>query len=355
MARPAPPRVAICVATYRRPLLLRALLDSLARLEFTPGEAPELHLIVVDNDAAASAHRMTDEVAQSLRWPVTYLVEPQRNIALARNRGVEAALAWGADLVAFVDDDERVTPAWLATLLAVQREYGADVVHGPVVPCLPHGTPDWLVRGGGFLRQRNTTGSRARSAATGNALVRARLLEEGSAEPFDPAFGLSGGSDALFFTRCERSGATIVWADDAVVEEHTIGERTRASWSVRRAFREGNAALFCERAQPSATRQEGRQVLRGFARLALGLGSAVTVPFAGRAGLLRAARHLAYGVGTLSALGGHRYFEYARGDEVDGVRSNGGVRVEPDPIAGNGGARTRPAPTWPSPRQGSGS
>jgi succinoglycan biosynthesis protein ExoM len=260
---------------------------------------------------------------------------------MARNRGVEAALAWRADLVAFVDDDERVTPAWLATLLAVQRKYGADVVHGPVVPCMPYGTPDWLVRGGGFLRQHNATGSRARSAATGNALVRARLLEEGPAEPFDPAFGLSGGSDALFFTRCEWSGASIVWADDAVVEEHTIGERTRASWSVRRAFREGNAALFCERAQPAETRQSGRQVLRGFARLALGLGSAVTVPFAGRAGLLRAVRHLAYGAGTLSALGGHRYFEYARGDEVDGVRLTGSAQMAEDPVSGNGSVTPR--------------
>ena len=51
-------RVAICVATYRRPHGLLALLQSLDALVFD-GIAPEVRVIVADNDEAESARAAT--------------------------------------------------------------------------------------------------------------------------------------------------------------------------------------------------------------------------------------------------------------------------------------------------------
>jgi succinoglycan biosynthesis protein ExoM len=176
-----------------------------------------------------------------------------------------------------------------------------------------------------------TTGQPLGYAATGNALVAARLLARHAPAPFDPAFGLSGGSDSLFFSRCRREGASIVWADEAVAEEFASSERASARWLLWRSFREGNAALFCERAQPPGFRRSGRQLLRGCTRLVFGAANAMSAPLRGRAGLLRSARHFAYAAGTFTALAGYRHYEYAQRQEQP---VTGGSR-EKSPGAGN--------------------
>jgi succinoglycan biosynthesis protein ExoM len=305
-------RVAICIATYRRPVLLRHLLDSLAALEFPAHGAPELHVIVVDNDADGTAAAPVDAARATMPWPVTYRVEPVRNIASARNRGVAEALAWGADFAAFVDDDERVSASWLATLLDVQARYAADVVQGAVLSVLPEATPDWLRRGSGFDHPRRATGESLRYGATSNALVSAHLLARYGPEPFDLDFGLSGGSDMLFFARCQRAGATLVWADEAVVEELISPRRASTRWLLQRAFREGNVTLHGEWAHLPAARQVTLQVLRGCARVFFGVGNTLLTAVGGRARALRGARHFAYAAGTFAALCGYRYYEYLR-------------------------------------------
>jgi hypothetical protein len=96
------------------------------------------------------------------------------------------------------------------------------------------------------------------------------------------------------------------------VEEVVPARRTRPDWLLRRAFREGNASLYAERAQRPGSRQTGRQLLRACARVAYGLGHAVRVPVGGRAAMLRSARQFAYAAGTFAALAGHRHYEYGR-------------------------------------------
>ena len=49
-------KVAICIITFRRQEGLKRLLDSLNRLEFKQQPAPDLQLVVVDNDSAGLAH-----------------------------------------------------------------------------------------------------------------------------------------------------------------------------------------------------------------------------------------------------------------------------------------------------------
>ena len=53
---------------------------------------------------------------------------------MARNTGVERS---SGELVAFVDDDVRASPGWLAALLGAAREHGdVDVFTGPIRPSL---------------------------------------------------------------------------------------------------------------------------------------------------------------------------------------------------------------------------
>lgn len=303
----APPRVAVCINTYQRPRGLRELLGSLRALTLSPGEA-ELFVVVVDNDAAGSARQVVE--GTPLPFPLCYTVEPERNIALARNRGVALALERGCDWVAFVDDDETVDPGWIRQLLAARRRYGADVVAGAVRPLCPPGTPRWLQQGLFYGAAERRTGARLHVAATHNALVAARLLDDPRG-PFDPAFGVAGGSDSHLFMRLHGAGARLVFSGEAVTYEHVPATRARAGWVLRRAFRVGNTAVLCERALPTGT--PARRLARATAHLVWG--AAGVLPRAalrGRGAALRALWNVAYGCGAWAGLLGVRYREYAR-------------------------------------------
>ena len=102
-----PPHVAVCIATYRRPLGLRRLLASLAALEFTQIPAVKLTLVIVDNDASTPPDPTLQIELASGPYPVIYVVEPSRGLAAVRNACLDHVPA-DADFVACVDDDEWV-------------------------------------------------------------------------------------------------------------------------------------------------------------------------------------------------------------------------------------------------------
>src|SRR5215469_8442858 len=75
-----PIRVAVCVATFRRPRPLETLLGALSQLSFAKVPAPAIQIIVVDNDATQSAEPVCRRLANS-PWLIRYECEPQRGIA----------------------------------------------------------------------------------------------------------------------------------------------------------------------------------------------------------------------------------------------------------------------------------
>jgi succinoglycan biosynthesis protein ExoM len=242
---------------------------------------------------------------------VTYDVEPERNIARARNRSVALARAGGADWLAFVDDDEEVAPRWLAALCEVAERFGGEVVSGAKRPRCPEGTPAWLVRGHFYGQNEQRTGVELDVAHTGNALVAARLLER-LPEPFDPRFGLTGGSDSHLFMRLYRDGVRIVSAGEALTYEHIPASRARPQWVLRRAFRVGNTAILCERGMPAGEGRPWSRLAKATARLALGVVSLPLALVRGRGAAMDAAWNVVYGMGAWAGLFGFRYLEYSR-------------------------------------------
>ena len=221
--------LAVCVATYRRPEGLRCLLGALARQRPTPG--CDWHVVVVDNDAAASAAAIVREFEPLLAREVHYAVEPQRGVASARNRSVQCAGC--VDWIAFVDDDEVPPPNWLASLLASQRRFGADIVNGPVVARFEPGGPSWIGALPHFKSPVLPTGTPLAEATTGNTLVARRLLGDA---PFDVVhFNEWGEDDTDCFLRLGQDGATIVWsAEEPVVTTVPLG-RQSLGWALRRS------------------------------------------------------------------------------------------------------------------------
>lgn len=228
-----PIHIDICIATYRRPVLLRQLLESIERQQLPV--MVFLKIIVVDNDVSESARDVVAAFAGHSLWPVQYDVEPEKNIAKARNRTLSHATG---DYVLFVDDDEYADDWWIRNLLKAATGFNADVVFGPVLPVYQDNTPEWIVKGKFFERPRFATGTIRSNGATGNTLVKRYCLEMVTVF-FDLQYGVTGGEDIDFFNRIGLCGLRMVWCDEALVYEVVPPERMTIQWLTGRALRGG--------------------------------------------------------------------------------------------------------------------
>jgi succinoglycan biosynthesis protein ExoM len=304
--------VAVCVATCDRPDGLRRLLAGLAAQRFAKVPQPRVEVVVVDNHASECGRAVCDAVRGEFPFPLEYAVEARRGIPHARNRAVALA-APRADFLAFVDDDEVPEPSWLDELLAAQHAYGADAVAGPVLPHLGSSARGWVRAGSFFDRERHPTGAQLQFTRTGNVLVAASAFAR-SAEPFEPRFAASGGSDTFFFARLVDEGGTIVWADDAVVQEWVPASRQRVSWVVLRSYRGmiDYVQLVLER--EGTLRARGGMALHAVRLL---VGALIRLPFAAAYAvrdrgvrLVRTLQRAGRGAGALAAVLGRRHGEY---------------------------------------------
>ncbi|MBT8495876.1 MAG: glycosyltransferase, partial [Deltaproteobacteria bacterium] len=238
------PRVAVCIATFKRPKGLDRLLEGISRLRYR-GPEPKVRVVVVDN--APGSDSQAGQVCERWRSEIPDLVfeeEPEQGISFARNKGLDAA--GEVDFIAFIDDDEAPAPEWLDELLGVQRHYDADVVRGPVLPRFENDPEEWVVKGRFFERPRYPTGTVLDRAFTHNVLFRYDPF--GRDYRLSPKYARSGGSDTHLFHRMYLDGATIIWADDAVVYEWNPASRQTREWLLRRQYRFGlvRAAIDAE-------------------------------------------------------------------------------------------------------------
>ncbi|HTE49584.1 MAG TPA: glycosyltransferase family 2 protein [Kofleriaceae bacterium] len=302
-------RIAVCMITYGRPAGLRRLLDAIAGQTFE-GAAPDLRIIVVDNDAAGGAREVCDAARAAMPWPLVYEIEPRRGIPIARNRCVALARP-ESDWIAFVDDDEEPAPGWLAELIRVRDEYDADVATGPVVPRFVGEPPGWAIRGRFFHRRRFPTGTLRDRAFTNNVLFRASIFDEVRPN-FDERMVMTGGSDTHFSRRVHRAGYRIVWADQAEVHETFPASRMAARWVYQRAYRTGTTTAFITRDIRPLPVAAARLVSDAAYRLLVGTVLAAFGWVAGGHRTVLGVRHICYAAGMLVGLFGGRYEEYRR-------------------------------------------
>lgn len=298
-------RVAICVATFRRPDLLCLLLEGISQLTFERVQPPEIRIIVVDNDDLRSAEQVCSNPL--IRWPVKYVVEARRGITYTRNRAVAEAMP--VDFVALIDDDEVPSPYWLDELLWTQAHFNADVVSGPVLPRYTPDVAEWVRRGGFFDGRVSTTGAIRRACATNNVLIGTHVFTQ--VPEFDDAFALSGAEDTDFFLRVWKAGYKIVWSQDAVVFEAVSAERGTVSWILRREYQTGNGWIFCEAGIDNRPRTRALRLLKAAGHIVIGSAAATgSVLSLNKVAIVRSLRRVSLGTGMLAALVGHRFLAY---------------------------------------------
>jgi glycosyltransferase involved in cell wall biosynthesis len=229
------PKIAVLVATFRRPQQLMLLLDSLGE-QVNP---PDFDIIVVDNDPARTGIIALGGRRSYSGHRITVAHEPIAGIAAARNRALDLASHYS--YVCFVDDDEVVDQNWLANMMRAFDLYAADVVSGPVRSVFVSPVPRWAVSGKFFGSAPFVTGQLMRDAATNNIAFRRSALERFGPARFDSRFSEAGGSDIFLTAQLATGGARIVWDDSVVVTEIVPPARCSPSWIQLRAIRTGGS------------------------------------------------------------------------------------------------------------------
>jgi hypothetical protein len=303
--------VTVAVLTFRRPDDLSALLPVLT--EQVQGASLPARILVVDNDPDGGAGEHVAALAAA-GAPVRYVHEPAPGIAVARNRAIEESL--DADLLVFIDDDERPVDGWLQFLLDTHAKSGADGVVGPVASRFTGELDPWIAGGGFFTRRRLATGAEVAVAATNNLLLDVRSIERRGLR-FDLRLGLIGGEDTLFTKLLTSTGGRIVWCAEAMVHDIVPADRMTRTWVVRRAFRMGGSASRVEVLTAGSFRRRTvartRQLALGLSRLGAGavrltLGALTRSPAKRAAGV----RNCARGLGLITGAFGLEYREYRR-------------------------------------------
>jgi glycosyltransferase involved in cell wall biosynthesis len=197
-------------------------------------------IVIADNDHRQSAKQVVLDFAATSSIPTVYCVEPEQNIALARNKALSKA---EGDFIAFIDDDEIPTVNWLYNLLDACNSYNADGVLGPVKPQFEHVPPQWVTKGRIFERPEHDNGHRLdwSETRTGNVLFKRKILA-GVDYAFRPAFG-TGSEDVDFFRRMIGNGMTFVWCNNAVVYEIVPPQRCKRSYLLKLALLRGGNSL----------------------------------------------------------------------------------------------------------------
>jgi len=223
------PAIDICIATYKRPESLAALLDSLSRQRVTDFT---MRLLIVDNDPQNSAKNTVDQFSAGSSIRIKYACEAIQGIAHARNRALANVQA---EYFAFLDDDETVPEDWCSLMLQALERHEADVVFGPVRSLLPSNAPDWARIHPYFKRQSMPTGTPVTTGQTNNVLVRTQSLGS-PRQSFDTKYSLTGGEDTDFFLRLHRAGKKMIWCDEAMISEKVPSHRLTIGWICRRGY-----------------------------------------------------------------------------------------------------------------------
>lgn len=302
------PHVSICIPTYRRTAALQRLLSGVRQLSFFKVPAPDVSIVVVDNDVSESAK----ETCQSARlpWRLKYVVEPHRGIAQARNRAIRESAE--ADFVAFIDDDEVPVAGWLDELLWTRAQSGADVICGPVLPTFEAGVPEWVKSGGFFDRETYHSDSSPDGCRSGNVLIHRSVFN--TVETFDERFGLTGGEDTQFFLRVRQAGYAIFPSHEAVVYESVSTTRGNLRWILRRAYQSGNSWALCESSLDGRATTRLSRTVKACGWIVFGTATAWVSPLFGMAVFAKSLGNLCLGAGMLMAMAGQSFQAYESAD-----------------------------------------
>ena len=227
-------KYSICIATYKRPELLRKLIDSL--LSQKGIGLKEVEIIVVDNDKDESARETVNKYMINKKCDIFYDTQTEKNISLTRNVALEKVRG---KYILFIDDDEYADDNWMITHINNLKKYNADAAFGQVRSYFSEKTPEWIKGCMVYQRTTNQSGNEPANMNTGNCIIKSELFVK-KGYRFDKEYGITGGSDYQLFSKIVKDGYKLISCYDAITFEYVPESRATVGWLIRRVARTGN-------------------------------------------------------------------------------------------------------------------
>lgn len=235
--------VAVAICTYKRNQDLEVLLRALIVCASRVSDRAALGVVVVDDTASGEARGVAEQFADAFELGLQYRISGKQNISLARNLAIGTAIEL-ADWTAMTDDDCETPPEWLEALLDVQSRTGADAVTGRMVRRAPPGSPRWITQEPFFdlgVEEREDE-TQVEVGATFNSMIASEWLRARPNIRFDPAFGVIGGEDMVFFRAARAAGLRIHYAAKAFVYENESPARATLGYQLYIHYWHGNSS-----------------------------------------------------------------------------------------------------------------
>jgi glycosyltransferase involved in cell wall biosynthesis len=248
----------VLICSYNRGTLLGETLDAIAKIR----TALAWDVVVVDNNSTDHTRSVIE--SRQAHYPVSlrYLFEPRQGNSFALNTGIAAT---HATIIAFTDDDVRVSEEWLQAGCAPMLSNPAiDYTGGPVRPIWDAPPPAWVDQtrsdlwGTLAILDYGCTSfvfeERRRVPLGANMAVRRTLFDR--VGNFDTHLGrvrnsLRGQAQPEFFCRSRKAGARGVYVPAMAVEHHVPASRLTHSYFRRWWFMKGVGRQRLEQIHPT--------------------------------------------------------------------------------------------------------
>lgn len=227
-------KIAIGLATYKRPKMLALALRSLSQMETPFGT--KMELIVASNEKSNLAD--IEVLLSAFPFETTLVSEEVRGIVFTRNRILSVARDKNIDYLAFIDDDETADLNWIVKLYEAMIKFKADGVEGLVRYNLTENTPSWISEKPFYGKRQKKTGSKLNSASTNNVMVSMSFVAKNCLK-FDERLNETGSSDTLFFRNLISKGGKLVWCNEAISYETVPETRATKEWILGRSYKTG--------------------------------------------------------------------------------------------------------------------
>ena len=245
LIKPEIKSIAISCNTFLRPEILEKTLKSIANLKIPKGV--EIKVLVVDNDANATAKPVIDDIKADFPFEIIYKIEEKRGLANARNRLLQEAINLGVSHIAILDDDDVADENWIKNLVELyQTQDNAYIISGPEYCCFDGEFPDYLTNNNIFVKKTTKKKGEIRKVcSTHNAMFPLKIVTESNIW-FDKSFVFMGGEDGDFFYRAGKAGYTIVFNPDAIVREINGKDRVNVRWILSRNYYNGYSGSYLQ-------------------------------------------------------------------------------------------------------------
>ena len=236
--------ITAAICTRNRAGMLPAALECLARQTL---DRDAYEILVVDNGSTDSTAAVLADHAKMIA-NLRSVSERRVGLSWARNRAVAEARG---QIIAFTDDDVRVSPGWLCAIQAgFDGNPRAVAAGGPVHPVYEVPPPEWMTPELAALHAAVDFGEAPRVLTLpdhpvgANMAFCAQVLR--SLGGFTPRLGFSGRrlvgcEEVHMFARVSASGGVTLWLPAAAVDHMVPAARLSRRWAVHRQYGEGVA------------------------------------------------------------------------------------------------------------------